>query len=445
MGMDHNLDLLKYSKHRPTRDFVLLNENINLIPCITRPTCITSSSATLIDNIFVNSDFVRSLKSQILINDISDHLPICTVIENVNIGVTEKWKIVTRKITKGKLKLIQNELQCINWSNYLETHCNNPNDVNYITNVIHGKICENINKHVPLKEKTVNIGKLKSKPWMTPGLKRSSQKFKKLYKSYLRQGSTPDTCKIYVLYRNCLNKVKRYCKAQHYKSSCENYKNNTKKLWEIISHCVGKTNSKNCIIDSIRTQNVILTDPTDIVNELCNHYSRVGAKLSSTIPSPSINKITYVKKIIRHRKSLFMTPTCKEEIICIIENLPNKASSGFDNLNNLILKSLKHEIVTPLEKIINLSLETGTFPTLMKYAEVVPLYKGKEKDLSVNYRPISLLVMISKILEKIVYMRMYNFLDTSGQLYSSQYGFRSKHSCENAISELIGQIVKGHE
>ena len=56
-----------------------------------------------------------------------------------------------------------------------------------------------------------------------------------------------------------------------------------------------------------------------------------------------------------------------------------------------------------------------------------------------------MLVTISKILEKIVYKQTYNFLDTSGQLYSSQYGFRSKHSCENAISELIGQIVKGHE
>ena len=56
-----------------------------------------------------------------------------------------------------------------------------------------------------------------------------------------------------------------------------------------------------------------------------------------------------------------------------------------------------------------------------------------------------MLVTISKILKKIVYKRTYDFLDTSGQLYSSQYGFRSKHSCENAISELIGQIVKGHE
>ena len=72
MGMDHNLDLLKYSKHCPTHEFVLLNENISLVPSITHPTCITSSSATLIDNIFVNSDFIRSLESQIIINDISD-------------------------------------------------------------------------------------------------------------------------------------------------------------------------------------------------------------------------------------------------------------------------------------------------------------------------------------------------------------------------------------
>ena len=140
-----------------------------------------------------------------------------------------------------------------------------------------------------------------------------------------------------------------------------------------------------------------------------------------------------------------MALTSKEEVIHIIEKLPNKKSSGFDNLNNILLKNLKEEIATPLEKIFNLSIQSGIFPGLQKSAEIVPLYKGKEKDLSINYRPISLLITISKILEKIVYKRMYNFLDTNGQLFNSQYGFRSKHSCENAISELIGHVVKGHE
>ena len=73
-------------------------------------------------------------------------------------------------------------------------------------------------------------------------------------------------------------------------------KNNTKKLWEIINQCTGKTNNKNCIIDSIRTRNVILTDPTDIASELCNHYLRVCAKLSTAIPPPTVDKMMYVKK-----------------------------------------------------------------------------------------------------------------------------------------------------
>ena len=78
----------------------------------------------------------------------------------------------------------------------------------------------------------------------------------------------------------------------------------------------------------------------------------------------------------------------------------------------------------------------------MKIADVVPLHKAGPKDLCTNYRPISLLLTLSKLLEKIVYTRTYSFLDKTGQIFKSQYGFRSKHSCEHAITELLGEIVK---
>ena len=81
----------------------------------------------------------------------------------------------------------------------------------------------------------------------------------------------------------------------------------------------------------------------------------------------------------------------------------------------------------------------------MKAADVSPLYKSKEKYMVTNYRPISLLITMSKILEKVVYVRVYNFLVETGQLYQSQYGFRSGHSCQNAISELKGTILKNQE
>ena len=81
----------------------------------------------------------------------------------------------------------------------------------------------------------------------------------------------------------------------------------------------------------------------------------------------------------------------------------------------------------------------------MKAADVSPLYKSKERYMVTNYRPISLLIMMSKILEKVVYSRVYNFLVETEQLYQSQYGFRTGHSCQNAISELIGNVLKNQE
>ena len=118
--------------------------------------------------------------------------------------------------------------------------------------------------------------------------------------------------------------------------------------------------------------------------------------------------------------SLFMSPTSRDEILLLIDKLPSKRSSGYDNLDNILLKQLKYVIATPLEIVLDKSLQMGTFPYQMKKAEIISLYKNKEKDLCINYRPISLLITMSKLLEKIVYKRTYEFLDTSGQLYSSQ-------------------------
>ena len=98
-----------------------------------------------------------------------------------------------------------------------------------------------------------------------------------------------------------------------------------------------------------------------------------------------------------------------------------------------------------LASLFNLSMSAGVFPEMMKLAEVVPLYKSKERFLTSNYRPISLLITISKILEKIIYKRTYKFLDKNNQFHNFQYGFRSQHSCENTIAELVGNILKNKE
>ena len=137
--------------------------------------------------------------------------------------------------------------------------------------------------------------------------------------------------------------------------------------------------------------------------------------------------------------------TTEGEIKKLIENLPNKTSSGYDNINNILLKKLCTSITLPLSYIFNLSISKGIFPTKMKFSETTTLYKGKETYYTNNYRPISLLLTISKLLEKIIYKRTYNFLNQTNQFYNSQYGFRTSHSCKDAVCELVGEVLKNKE
>ena len=135
---------------------------------------------------------------------------------------------------------------------------------------------------------------------------------------------------------------------------------------------------------------------------------------------------------------MVMKLTSQNEIEKSIDSLPNKISCGHDKISNILLKHLKKYISYPLMLIFNQSIATGCFPSQMKVAEVIPLYKGKERDEVINYCPVSLLVMISKLLEKIVYTRTFQYLDQNQVLYDSQYGFCSKRSCHQAILELTG-------
>ena len=81
----------------------------------------------------------------------------------------------------------------------------------------------------------------------------------------------------------------------------------------------------------------------------------------------------------------------------------------------------------------------------MKMADMFPLFKSKDRTEPNNYQPISLLLTLSKILEKVMYTRVYNFLIDTNQIYSCQYGFRSGHNCKHAVGELISSVLRGFQ
>ena len=179
-----------------------------------------------------------------------------------------------------------------------------------------------------------------------------------------------------------------------------------------------------------------------IAEEFAKFYSNLGESIASKITPGFKLAEHYLSLTPRIVNSLVFSGTNATEIEKIIDHLPNKASSGHDGVNNILLKKLGKSLSYPLGIIFNQSIATGCFPDMMKVAEIIPLYKGKEEDQVINYRPVSLLMTISKILEKIIYNRVFKFLTKHNILYDSQYGFRSKHSCEDAILELVGKVLQ---
>ena len=144
----------------------------------------------------------------------------------------------------------------------------------------------------------------------------------------------------------------------------------------------------------------------DIANSFGKFYSQLGSELASKILPGTTSIDDYIFHIPQQLSSFVMRFTTVPEIEQLINRLPNKSSHGHDEISNTMLKSLCKSISFPLCKIFNDSIMNGVFPAAMKQAEVIPLYKGKEMDVRMNYRPISLLITISKILEKIVYKRL---------------------------------------
>ena len=138
--------------------------------------------------------------------------------------------------------------------------------------------------------------------------------------------------------------------------------------------------------------------------------------------------------------SFSINPTDKTEIKNFILSLDPLRSIAPNSIPKKILKLLSNDISTQFADLFNLSFSEGVFPSILKTCKVIPIYKKDSQLNCSNYRPISLLSNIDKILERIMYNRLYKFLETNNLIYSLQFGFRQKHSTSHALIHLTDKI-----
>ena len=200
---------------------------------------------------------------------------------------------------------------------------------------------------------------------------------------------------------------------------------------------MGKKNIPEC--KSLYTNTNKITDPQQLANLFNDHFSSLAYKYTSTLPKYENNYSEYLGNKIQ--ETMYVWPTCPMEVKNILINSKPKLSAGFDEIPLKLLKSSPDNIIMALSNIFNLSLSTGKVNSDFKIAKIIPLYKkGDASDIN-NYRPISLLSNISKILEKIMYRRVISFLNRHNFFFENQFSFRKKCSTSQAISLLINSIT----
>jgi len=242
------------------------------------------------------------------------------------------------------------------------------------------------------------------------------------------------------LYRRVIQEAKRR-ENNNYISSP---KNKSKAAWQIINKELGKSfiNNKNT---EIRWGKNKISNPRAIA-ELFNTYfiETIEKMTDQNSGKHTTNNKTYLK-INTCSQTIFINLVSENEGEKVAKNLKGKCSSGFDGVTDSIVKKCVQFIKKPLADICNTSFASGIYPEILKIATVKPLHKKGNTGEVQNYRPISLLLVFSKIIEKLMYSTLMSFVTKNNILNDIQHGFREGKSTETAAHAFLENIQKAVE
>ena len=297
---DTNIDLLKYQQNDKITNFLDQALSFGLLPTILYPTRITSNSSTLIDNIFTNRNLSDDT-SYIMFDDLSDHLPILL---QTNLSYQTNPKPIQYTETKRIYSSInfsrfESLLQRIDW--FPLTSKNDFLNINSPTesyNLFYSKFYKAFNQAFPKVTTTKNPVNNKNKhtpPWLTKSIFKSCQKKSRLLKKYKRTNSPQDKLN-YTRYKNSLKSIIRNEEKRYYEQEFNLRLNDSKRTWKFINEIQNK-NAKlldNNPISKLCVNGVCTTQDSDIVNELNQFFTSIGANLANKIPTHNINPASFM-------------------------------------------------------------------------------------------------------------------------------------------------------
>ena len=425
---DINVNYLIKKDHKNIKDIFKIHGYQQIIET---PTRTTDSSSTLIDAIFTNHP--QNISNQnVFPLSLSDHDCVgCT--RKLNNEHFDPKTIICRNYNSYNETILCDKLKQQNWSYFKNCEC--PNKA---WQIMKTNLLKVFNEIAPLIQKRI---KGRFCHWLTHEIKTLMNQRDKLRRK-ARKSKAEEDWNLYKKKKNsCTNLVKRTKDRYHQEELFEN-KNNPSKFWDNIKKVFPNKNGNSSITYAPKINGSENT-PKAKADSFCNFFANAAENLKrDSYPLMNFKWKPRDKIFCRTRTTFKFKHVNNAYISKELSALKVKKAAGIDDLPAKLLKDSAKVISGPLCKLINRSLETGVVPSEWKIAKINPLHKKGDVTLANNYRPISVLPILSKVLEKVVHNQLTDYLEENKLLCPRQFGFRKKHSTELATSLLIDDMRK---
>ena len=422
---DFNRDLMQNNIKQSWLEYM---ETFGLYQFVTVPTRVTDQSATLIDHVYSNTHS-NILMTTVPHIGLSDHFPIF-ISRKTNGSCSLKnthYTISYRSFKNFDENKFINDLQSAPWD-VIKIF----DDVNDIVETWSTLFCDIVDKHLPLRKHRV---KRKQQPkWLTADII-DAFKIRDRFKSVNNEEQ-------YKVWRNKVNKMIKISKKRLYSEIINENSNNAASVWKFFKELgASKRNISNSIL-SLKIDGQIIENPSEISSEFNKFFISVASKIKEPVVPSNFDRLQMFCDEKLMDNTHFSIPVIEyEKVEKYLKNIDITKATGADNIGPRLLKLAAPYISESLTFICNQSIMNSTFPEKWKEGKVTPLHKNGPKDDTNNYRPISVLPVLSKLLEKHVHDSLMFYLASNNLLHSTQSGFRPNHSCETALLQMTSKCL----
>ena len=404
---------------------------------ITEPTRLSGNSTSLLDHVFV-SHTERVAHSGVVDIGISDHsLVFCTrkIVRGFNKG---HKTIQIRSLKNYSNDNLVNEINSTDW-----TELYNCTDVNSALTFFNNTFVSILDRVAPIKQIRI---KQNSEPWITSEIIEKIRDRDNLlftFRKHKKSDIYSNFCKL----RNEVQNLVKSAKRDYISSQIDLNKNKPKQLWNTLKQLGYSHKIKQNVNIGVTIDNEVVSDGLLVANAFNKFYTTVADDLVKQLPA-SENKYnkSFVENFYKDRgvipNSFSLHVVSQKDITNYVKILNPKKSTGLDGISSRFLRDASGAISSQLQYVMNMSINSSQVPDLLKSAKVIPIYKKESKTEVTNYRPVSILCSLSKILERIVCDQVEDYLVKNSILYEFQSGFRSKYSTATCLTYLHDFVRK---